>query len=35
MRTGNLDCTPVGIGTTFKTEINEVEVGANYHFGEL
>jgi opacity protein-like surface antigen len=25
--------TPVGNGVTFKTNVNEVKVGLNYHFG--
>jgi opacity protein-like surface antigen len=27
-----LNFTPVGIVTTFKTDVNEIKVGANYHF---
>jgi opacity protein-like surface antigen len=30
--TSNLNFAPLGIGTTFKTDVNEIKVGANYHF---
>ena len=30
--TSNFNFTPVGIGTTIKTDVNEIKIGANYHF---
>ena len=30
--TSNVNFTPVGIGTTIKTDVNEIKLGANYHF---
>jgi opacity protein-like surface antigen len=28
----NLNFAPIGTGATFKTDVNEIKVGANYHF---
>jgi opacity protein-like surface antigen len=30
--TSNLNFAPIGIETTFKTDVSEIKVGANYHF---